>query len=279
MEQINLLIFDEAHHTKKNHPYARIIKDFYASLEEKEQRRPRILGMTASPVDSKTDVTTAAAKLEGLLHCEIVTVADASVFTKSSLNRPVEDFLEYSVPPQPFETPLWQKLHKLVGHNEVFTRLFAYSRNCTAELGRWCADRVWKMCLTEQEALKMEAKTEHNFTNGKVNLPISALDAERLAVREAYELVAAHELPEPKRDLFHLSTKVEALIRALREHLDSDQNKCIVFVEQRLTAMLLADLMKQPTIGVLDIKFGTLVSVVHLFHEIAANFFTAGSLE
>ncbi len=29
MEQINLLIFDEAHHAKKDHPYARIIKEFY----------------------------------------------------------------------------------------------------------------------------------------------------------------------------------------------------------------------------------------------------------
>ncbi|KAI1770739.1 hypothetical protein F4818DRAFT_455509 [Hypoxylon cercidicola] len=259
MEQINLLIFDEAHHTKKNHPYARIIKDFYASLEEKEQIRPRILGMTASPVDSKTDVTTAAAKLEGLLHCDIVTVADASVFTRSSLNRPVEDFLEYSVPPVPFETPLWQKLYKLVGHNEVFTKLFTYSRDCTSELGRWCADRVWKMCLTEQEAQKMEARTEMNFMSGKVHLPMAALDAERAAVREAYEMVAAHTLPEPKRDLFHLSSKVETLIGALRKHLDSDQNKCIVFVEQRLTAMLLADLLKQPTINMLDIKFGMLL--------------------
>ncbi|KAI1762058.1 hypothetical protein GGR53DRAFT_502835 [Hypoxylon sp. FL1150] len=259
MEHINLLIFDEAHHTKKNHPYARIIKDFYASLEEKEQRRPRILGMTASPVDSKTDVTTAAAKLEGLLHCEIVTVADASVFTKSSLNRPVEDFLEYSLPPEPFETPLWQKLYKLVGHNDAFTRLFAYSKNCTSELGRWCADRVWKMCLTEQEAQKLEARTELKLMAGKVHLPVSALDAERLAVREAYELVAAHELPEPKRDPFHLSNKAETLVRALRNHLNSDQNKCIVFVEQRLTAMLLADLMKQPTMGLLDIKFGMLL--------------------
>lgn len=262
MEQINLLIFDEAHHTKKNHPYARIIKDFYASLEEKEQRRPRVLGMTASPVDSKTDVTTAAAKLEGLLHCDIVTVADASVFTKSSLNRPIEDFLEYSVPPEPFETPLWQKLYKLVGHNEVFTRLFTYSRDCTAELGRWCADRVWKMCLTEQEALKLEARTEMNFVSGKVHLPMAALDAERSAVREAYEMVAAHILPEPRRDPFHLSSKVESLIGALREHLDSDQNKCIVFVEQRLTAMLLADLLKQPTMDMLHNKFGTLVRIV-----------------
>ncbi len=49
MDEVNLLIFDEAHHTKKNHPYARIIKDFYIERKDVE-KRPRILGMTASPV-------------------------------------------------------------------------------------------------------------------------------------------------------------------------------------------------------------------------------------
>ncbi|KAI0161152.1 hypothetical protein GGR52DRAFT_563125 [Hypoxylon sp. FL1284] len=259
MEQINLLVFDEAHHTKKNHPYARIIKDFYAPFEKEGRRCPRILGMTASPVDSKTDVTTAAAKLEGLLHCDIVTVADDSVFTKSSMSKPVEDILEYNVPPAPFETPLWQKLHQLIGHNEVFTRLLAYSRDSTAELGRWCADRVWKMCLTEQEAQTMEARTEMRFMSGKVDLPIAELDAERAAVREAYDIVVDHVLPEPKHDMFHLSSKVQALIGALREHLDSEQNKCIIFVEQRLTAMLLADLLQQPTMNLPTIKVGALL--------------------
>lgn len=59
MRQINLLIFDEAHHAKKSHAYAQIIRDFY--LQESDQTlRPRIFGMTASPVDAKVDVVQAA---------------------------------------------------------------------------------------------------------------------------------------------------------------------------------------------------------------------------
>ncbi|OTB08273.1 hypothetical protein M426DRAFT_71360 [Hypoxylon sp. CI-4A] len=259
MEDINLLIFDEAHHTKKNHPYARIIKEFYASLEKDDQQRPRILGMTASPVDAKTDVTSAAAKLEGLLHSEIATVADTSVYMKSSINRPFENILEYHAPSEPFETALWQKLHKLVGHNEVLRKLFIYSKSCTIEMGRWCADRVWKICLTEREAQKLEAKTERNFTSGKVQLPIAALDAERSAVHEAYQLVASHTLPSPERNHFHLSNKVHKLIDALQKHLNPAKDKCIVFVEQRLTAMLLTDLFKQPSMNLPDIKAGMLL--------------------
>lgn len=58
MDDINLLCFDEAHHAKKNHVYARIIRDFY--LQEPEESRPKIFGMTASPVDARVDVVQAA---------------------------------------------------------------------------------------------------------------------------------------------------------------------------------------------------------------------------
>lgn len=47
VRQINLLIFDEAHHAKKGHSYARIIKDHYLA-EEDSRTRPRIFGMTVS---------------------------------------------------------------------------------------------------------------------------------------------------------------------------------------------------------------------------------------
>jgi endoribonuclease Dicer len=59
IEGINLLIFDEAHHTKKGHPYARIIKDYYLAQSE-PSLRPKIFGMTASPVDAITDLDVAA---------------------------------------------------------------------------------------------------------------------------------------------------------------------------------------------------------------------------
>ena len=58
MSQINLLIFDEAHHAKKNHAYARLIKDFYVHADE--GARPKLFSMTASPVDAREDPVKAA---------------------------------------------------------------------------------------------------------------------------------------------------------------------------------------------------------------------------
>jgi hypothetical protein len=48
MQQIGLLVFDEAHHCSKDHPYAQIMEDFYHTAEL--EQRPKVLGLTASPI-------------------------------------------------------------------------------------------------------------------------------------------------------------------------------------------------------------------------------------
>ncbi|KAI1505214.1 RNase3 domain-containing protein [Biscogniauxia marginata] len=259
MEQISLLIFDEAHHAKKNHPYARIIKDFYVALETADERRPRILGMTASPVDAKTDIMRAAAQLEGLLHSEIATVADPAIFQKSSINRPVEEIIEYIKAKEPFETALWKKLYKLVGHNEAFRKLFTYAKECTTELGRWSADRVWQLGLTHEEAQKIGAKTERAFIRSGTIRPISVLDAERSAVQEAYQTVVNHTFPELKNTNFYISNKISSLITIIKTCFNPETDKCIVFVEQRFTVRLLTDLFQNSGLGLPYIRPGMLI--------------------
>jgi len=71
MRQINFLIFDEAHHAKKGHAYAQIIKDFYLT-DVDELSRPRIFGMTASPVDAKVDVRQAARYVSSLIRLMVI---------------------------------------------------------------------------------------------------------------------------------------------------------------------------------------------------------------
>ena len=60
IEEINFLVFDECHHTQKEHPYNLIMREFYFygldfNQEENERykRRPYILGLTASPIKNK----------------------------------------------------------------------------------------------------------------------------------------------------------------------------------------------------------------------------------
>uniref|UniRef100_A0A383WL31 P-loop containing nucleoside triphosphate hydrolase protein n=1 Tax=Tetradesmus obliquus TaxID=3088 RepID=A0A383WL31_TETOB len=49
MQQIGLLVFDEAHHCVGNHAYCQIMVDFYHTAAQ--QQRPQILGLTASPTE------------------------------------------------------------------------------------------------------------------------------------------------------------------------------------------------------------------------------------
>lgn len=54
--EIELIVFDEVHHTKGDHPYRKIM-DFYHRQKEQDASKPlpRILGMTASPIHRAAD--------------------------------------------------------------------------------------------------------------------------------------------------------------------------------------------------------------------------------
>ncbi|KAK8060216.1 Dicer-like protein [Apiospora saccharicola] len=260
IEQINLLIFDEAHHAKKNHPYSVIIKDFYADAEKRNSQRPRIFGMTASPIDVKRgDILTGALELEGLLHSEIATVADPGAFREHLQKTNIEKIVEYSFAPVPFETPLWSKLNSLIGHNNHFKKLFDFAKWCTRELGPWCADRIWHLCFTGDELLKAKARTEAYVMKRAAGMHsdhklVSLIDREVQAVELAYDAVLAHTEKEahPSYDL--VSDKILRLVSILTKDFTPRTDKCIIFVDRRLTAVVLNDLLKQPGMGLKHVQ-------------------------
>ncbi|KAK4043407.1 dicer-like protein 1 [Parachaetomium inaequale] len=256
MDQINLLVFDEAHHTKKNHPYARIIKDFYAEVRD-EKKRPRILGMTASPVDAQIDPKIAAAELEGLLHSQIATVADPTALQNSSAAQKREVLAEYDRSLPEWETELTQALKGLVGDHRVFQKPFAFTATATAELGPWCADRYWQLFFRGDEAVKLESKTERELL--RQSAYSLGIGEHVNKVRQAHNLVNQHNFARPCPEL--LSPKVILLLRILRDQFRrADHNRrCIVFVRQRNIASLLADLLQQPEMQIPGLEPGVLV--------------------
>jgi ERCC4-related helicase len=55
LADISLLIFDEAHHCQKGGPANRIMQGFYHPAKQKGTETPSVLGLTASPINSKID--------------------------------------------------------------------------------------------------------------------------------------------------------------------------------------------------------------------------------
>ncbi len=262
MDQINLLIFDEAHHTKKKHAYSQIIKEFYSRIED-VSRRPKIFGMTASPVDARSDVKQAAAQLEGMLHCQIATPSELSL-TQYAQKMKHEEVAVYDPLSPPFETPLYQKLKNNFENSRILSKPLKFAKLASSELGTWCTDNFWPLCLTDDEARKLEAKVERDYRAQKVLEPIKVLEDQMAHVRTARKTVESHVFRAPELSLDQLSSKVLKLAEKLRACFERPtEDKCIVFVRRKYTARLLAELFSNPSIGTPHLRVGSLVRRIH----------------
>lgn len=271
IDRINLLIFDEAHHAKKDHSYARIIKDFYVP-QENRINLPKIFGMTASPVDARVDVRKAAAELEAILHCEIATAADSSLLQHTIATKQ-EQLAKYSQLGSEVKTELYSKMYENLRSNIVMKKPLLFALEASKELGTWCSDQVWPSCLTEEETKKLMAKTERRYLAKKVQDPMEVLEKHKAQLQEAQDILRKHifEAPDfnPPQGSFdfeayrssNLSTKVVVLIQFLKERFERPtEDKCIIFVRRRYTAQLLVKLFSQPNIGTPNLFVGALVS-------------------
>jgi endoribonuclease Dicer len=238
ISRINLLIFDEAHHAKNNHPFARIMKDYYLA-EPDLSKRPRIFGMTASPVDANTIIEDTAKQLEQLLHCKIATTSDTTLIA-NSINKPIEEIANYAKLPEPYETPLHRELKSRYGDLPGFEKLFRISKLFASELGRWASDAYWSFAFTEQESRKREIRHEFKYHKTLDQGGMDKLNEQIARLKEAAEYVQKHDFGSPSPTPDDLSSKVLVLHDWLKQYYHRHGNhRCIVFVEQRQTARLL----------------------------------------
>ena len=241
IQDINLIIFDEAHHAKKNHPFARIIKEHYVNASIDQQ--PRIFGMTASPVDSNEDPVRAAKELESILHCRIATASDLSLL-RFVTSHPEEMVWVYEQLDPRCDTSLTKELNDRFCHVSALTKYFQRSRTARSELGNWSADQVWRTCLQGDAARKMERRLERllNEEHRLVLLP----EAEIRQIRMARDIIEQWPTTILSKELNSISSKVLKLLRHLNEiYKTPTDTKCIIFVTQRYTACALQNILTQ----------------------------------
>ena len=167
LSQVNLLIFDECHHAKKNDPYKQIMRAFD---DCKRADYPKIMGLTASVVNKKVkpwDIENEIRELERTLRSTCETSQDEDIekfaakpkeevmtFSNNSIDddsntliqilqdvlTPGLEFLQQCRVPK--ETALW---------NAHWYAKFAL-RECQetlSELGPWAANRVAKYLIED----------------------------------------------------------------------------------------------------------------------------------
>ncbi|RGB34312.1 hypothetical protein C1646_653906 [Rhizophagus diaphanus] len=233
LSQVNLLVFDECHHTSKKHPYNLIMREFYDRCPE--ENRPKIFGMTASPVNTRSAIHSAS-HLERNLNAKVFTASDTDELRRF-VNRPNEIAIRYEHPPDYPETELYKILWKECLGAEKFQRAFGCASQALQILGPWCSDRVWKYILEELNS-KYEGKLDPEQYD--MELLEALLKEEKVLMQKVTTIIDKWVFQKPRCDPSMLSPKVIKLLQILDCFKDEVDNFCgIVFVERRHTANVL----------------------------------------
>ncbi|KLO19664.1 hypothetical protein SCHPADRAFT_843134, partial [Schizopora paradoxa] len=114
IDKVSLLVFDECHHARNNHPFNTIMMDHYVNCDP--NNRPKIFGMTASPVWNERQPAASIQKLQSNLFARVYAVKQHSQDLQRHAPKPTEIIVHYEPPPSiypDYPVPsLWTELVK-----------------------------------------------------------------------------------------------------------------------------------------------------------------------
>lgn len=228
MSRVNLLIFDECHHARKEHPFCCIMKEFYHVHDLDRSQRPKVFGMTASPSsDIGSKLYHTAVELENLMDAKVFTVDKEEV--KQFVERPLEFVVQYNPAPGYRTTKLTSALRSKCFMVSRLNPIFENVQSNLSHLGSWCVDSLWRVHVENM------ARRD----GGIKQLPED--------IRTAFDVIKAWTFPAPAVDIKQMSPKVMKLIQILRVAGKSwSEDFCgIIFVQRRDTAIALCLLLQE----------------------------------
>ena len=147
-----------------------------------------------------------------------------------------------------FETRLLQAFKAKFSHVHVFQRMFDAVPDIARQLGTWCADEYIVGELSDKKMRKYEIKTEQQFYARSTRENMHKLDDRLAELRSAFEFVQEQHtsLRSTLGEVSSQSSKVRELQIYLGHHFAAkSSHRCIVFVDRRRSARLLAALFKE----------------------------------
>jgi endoribonuclease Dicer len=149
---------------------------------------------------------------------------------------------EYEKPHRSFETDLFRQLKSLVEVSGLTLQAsFTWALEASSTLGKWCSDRIWKYDLSESEIHKILGRYERSPAYRSLETAQEREDAVNL-IRQAGAIAKNHQFQDLSASIKCLSAKVLLLHQKLSQfYTANEKTRCIVFVEQRKTARILAD--------------------------------------
>ncbi|THV05043.1 type III restriction enzyme [Dendrothele bispora CBS 962.96] len=262
IDKVSLIVLDECHHARKNHPYNSIMREYDRIRAD---IRPRVFGMTASPIWIPKDARTSLKTLENNLHAKVIGVRENTDELAQHSPKPQEVIEQYPPsPPTPeeydFPSPsLWQALSffnpaATLSMDIVWSDIERRYHVTMQNLGPYCASLYLYMEM--KHAIKQSESQNLPLTEMESDLIIiSSLHESRQLPTEFYELIdvvgdfesffTPLEDPlaiPPEIPLEWCSPKLRSLVNILLAH-QSPKFQCIIFVEQRQVAACLASVL------------------------------------
>ena len=255
LSMFSSIVLDEAHHALGNHMYSKLLQ--IIQLEPKMDR-PRLLGLTASPFG----VGTLAKGRKKLVELE-------DIFQTTAIFKPEAPKLEQEAPETWRVTPTQHQLEFSRDVIEAYKRGVDGVIDC---LNRNLQDKEFKltcpkdkdtMICSEIGALKGEINTlecslEGNTPGLKQKLQelsslLEALDvADTISIHSATDLLKENKTELPNQASYcamsstdSSSSRIQILRKLLKKKGTEAQCKILVFVNTRITARRLKDVLKE----------------------------------
>ena len=154
--------------------------------------------------------------------------------------KPIDEDWVYEAPVRLFETDLYSKL-QAVEHIKALKPSFVFAKEASASLGRWCSDRVWYYALSEIESRNILGRYEKTAEYEQFGT-VEEKEHARDMIKDAAKLAKSQQIHSLQPTPDFLSHKVMLLHQKLLGfYQQNEKTRCIVFVDQRLTARILAD--------------------------------------
>ncbi|TPX47024.1 hypothetical protein SeLEV6574_g02881 [Synchytrium endobioticum] len=259
--QVLIIVFDEAHHAIGNADYAVIMEKYYPRLSDKYAYKPRVLGLTASPVTGDNDDPIIAIQaLERILKSLARTVIWNDHKQYANLGKPAElDRLSYDAAPSQLpQTELISTLKSLleqpppdlnipenIRHRLRTKDLDELEFEILRNLGTYACDRAVELLLQRYHRKLM---TKASFQSMNLEDLLAIDETEELEIEEEQRKTSllgmiGHLFPGRILPPKSLSHKVERLFTFLESYKSHTVFKGIIFVQRRVVADLLADLI------------------------------------
>lgn len=245
LSRVNLLIFDECHRAVKNHTYREIMR----CMDVVEQHLcPRVLGLTASVINSKATEVQVERKMHSLemaMRSRVLTVSDQTSMSRYG-TKPKEIVVEFHSGRTPVELPEFTASKKMTtSQGQDLLRRVESLPNVTREMGVWCGQLTAQIFI--EEARKLLERTEESRVVEEVSQCLGWFRKVHAALSESY----SPDVSYVEHRLLALATpKLKKLLEVLRmfrpEQPGGESALCgIVFVKERVVARVLCAWLSQ----------------------------------